>query len=147
MKPVVIQIPREAVENGYVDGLIQILNGFVPALIDRNRNRLQFEILGYNSDKRELYEIPEVRAWFRKLWDEYTGIFFWLDFRSYMFQLFGLMLCKPVRGNGGSSISTGELQALLYDGFAGLNIFCERHGIDPNPTNILVFSVLKETNG
>jgi len=44
----------------------------------KNRNKLSLVIAGYDNDPRELYEIPEVRAWFQKSIDKCIPWFYLL---------------------------------------------------------------------
>ena len=62
--PVVIQISRQEVEHCDPQGVVQIIQSFIPGLLEPYRNRVQLEVLGYADDPRELYDIPEVRALF-----------------------------------------------------------------------------------
>ena len=62
IEPVVIQITRDEVEPIDTSRVVAILDSFIPDLLERNRKRISMEVLGYHGDKRELYDIPAVRA-------------------------------------------------------------------------------------
>ena len=53
-QPVVIQISRMEIARCDPFRVLRILASFVPDLSERNRNRVEFEVLGYLEDPREL---------------------------------------------------------------------------------------------
>lgn len=141
--PIVIQIPREAVESGYVNGVVEILESFTPSLLEQNRNRVRLEVLGYSDDPRELYDIHEVKLYFKNLFERYPGIFYWIDIDSYMLMFLGLMFFKPIRQDGIVRLSNENLQEYLRIGFAGLNHFCNENSVPADPTTQLVLRAIK----
>ena len=100
LPPVIVTIPREAVESRNPFPVVDVLESWIPELCERNRNRVQFQILGYDEDSRELYDIPEVREYYRELYNRHPGLFYWIDTRSYMLVFLGLMFYPPVRRDG-----------------------------------------------
>jgi hypothetical protein len=96
------------------------------------------EVMGYRDDSRELFDIPEVRAFFEALFRANPGLFYWIDFESYMFVFLGLMISQRHRKDGQVTIAPLEMQAYLIRGFLGLNKFCEETGASPDSTNALV---------
>ena len=72
--PVTIQISKEAILACDVRQVREILDSFVPNLIERNRNRVEIEIIGYGEDSRELYLINEVRSWFHIFFRQHSGL-------------------------------------------------------------------------
>jgi hypothetical protein len=48
-------------------------------LLISNRNKAVFWIFGYDEDPRELYEIPEVRRWFKFTLEQGVPWFYLLD--------------------------------------------------------------------
>jgi len=132
-QPVVIQISKEEVLNCNIDRLVAILDSFVPDLCDRNRNRVKFEVTGYMNDSRELYDISEVKKYFRHFFDNYHGLFYWINVNSYMFVWMGLMLFTPIRVGGKVTISPEELQEFLSAGFKKLNVYCKENGLSNEP--------------
>jgi len=137
-EPVIIQVSRDEVENIDTSGVIGILDSFVPDLIDRNRNRVQIEVLGYADDPRELFDIPEIRRYFAKLFEDSDSLLFWIAIDSHMFIFLGLMLYEPVRVKGRVTLKPLHLQAFLQRAFVKLNRFCEQYQQSPEPTNELV---------
>lgn len=66
----------------------QILAGTAPAifltpsLLDTHAGRQLWVIQGYDSDPREIYEIPEIRAYFHGLHARHPGWLAWLDLKQ-----------------------------------------------------------------
>lgn len=136
--PVVIQISHQEVMQRAPQRVVEIINSFIPDLLERNRNRVQLEVLGYGDDPRELYDIPEVRDYFRALHQIFPGMFYWLDTNpdGFAFILMGLMLYSPIRIGGGQvTISPQDLQDYLMNGYIELNAFCDHYGISADATN------------
>ena len=138
LPPIIIQVPRNEVEELKVGGAIAVLDSWVPELLERNRNRVQFEVLGYGEDSRELYDIPEVRGYYARLFERTNSLLYWIDIDSYMFVLLGLMLYEPQRIGRQVTLRPFHLQAFLQRAFARLNSFCEEWQLSPEPTTILV---------
>ena len=83
-QPVIIQVSLTEVQVADTSLSTSALKSFVPDLLKRNRNRVRFEVLGYDDDPRELFDIPEVRKYFQNLIDENPGLFYWMDIDSHM---------------------------------------------------------------
>lgn len=96
--PIILSVEREWVEAGDISTVLQTLES-----MEQNdwlmvaRNSISFITHGYDDDPRELYDIPEVRGWFQRLFAAYPGLFYWLDMDSNMFVLIGLLLFSPTR--------------------------------------------------
>jgi len=142
LPPVIVPIPREAVESRNPFPVVDVLESWIPELCERNRNRIQFQILGYDEDSRELYDIPEVREYYRELYNRHPGLFYWIDTRSYMLMFLGLMFYPPLRRDGKVSLFGDDLLAYLRIGFYGLKIFCARHNLPIEPAKDAVLAGL-----
>jgi hypothetical protein len=142
--PVIIQVSRDEVSRIETARVSSILASFLPMLLKRNRNRVQIEVAGYETDSRELFDIEEVRAYFQALFDENPaqGLFYWIDLESYMFIFLGLMLFKPDRIEGKVGLAPSDLQAYLVRGFSGLKSFCSATGTSPDSTNASIRAIL-----
>ena len=126
-EPVIIQISKLSIFMKDTKYITDILDSFIPQLTIRNRNRVRIEVLGYDKDYRELFDIPEVRTYFQTLFDETNGAFYWIDPDSYMFLFWGLMLLPPYRVDGKVGLKPEDMQKYLYWGFIKLNEFCLEH--------------------
>ena len=137
-QPVTIQVSKREIHSYDVSRASDILASFVPVLLEKNRNRVQIEVLEFNEDPRELYDIPEVRNYFQILFRDNPGLFYWIDVESYMFIFLGLMLYEPYRVEGRAGLTPVDMQSYLIKGFTGLNKFCESTGASPDETNTTI---------
>ena len=145
--PVSIHVSRAEVEACDTSRASTILASFVPALLDVHRNRIQIEVFGYDQDPRALYDVEEVRSYFKRLYDENPGLFYWIDVDSCMFMFFGLMLYPPHRVPGGVGLTPSDMKDFLLKGYYGLNGFCEKTGARPDKTNVAILAVLAKFRG
>lgn len=120
---IVFDITRHEIESGNIASVLERLHVLTDSAenVRRYRESLVFQIGSYDSDQRELPEIPEVRAFFRRLAAEWPH---WLWFLHRGVGAIGLLmalLCRVriVRGSKGSFgtefESTSELQGTLVD--------------------------------
>lgn len=63
-------------------------------LVLNMKEKLDISIYGYESDSRELYEIPEVKKWVLKAFEEISGWAYFLSKNEYSSFLRVLQLCK-----------------------------------------------------
>lgn len=146
-QPVVIQISKDEIERCEVSRLAGILDGFVPELCERNRNRVDIELLGYLDDPRELYDISEAKKYFRHYFDTHNGWFYWVNTESSMLVLMGLLLFSPIRVGNQVTISDKDLQTYLYHGFAKLNVYCKENNLSNETSTQEINRWLKENMG
>jgi hypothetical protein len=139
---VVITIPREAVESRNPFPVVDILESWIPDLCERNRNRVEFQILGYADDDRELYDIPEVREYFRELYNRHPGLFYWIDTTSHMLIFLACMFYPPMRRDGKVSLFGADLLAYLKLGFYGLKVFGSRYNVSIDATRSAILDAL-----
>ncbi|HXG28298.1 MAG TPA: chlororespiratory reduction 6 domain-containing protein [Nevskiales bacterium] len=122
------------------------LDSLIPKHMGDNRNGVVILINGYDDDPQELFLIPEVRKWFHSLFDNVPDLFFWMNMGSGRLMFYALMMGKPIRIHGGTTIRSEDMRKFLKWGFYQLNIFCKRHGIDPEPSNQHILECLKEAS-
>lgn len=101
------------------------------------KNSLIIEVDGYNDDPREIYSIPEVRAYFQKLhelWPWWS--FFCYTGGNYLAVLYMCLLEKvvdpvPATQQHLSAVrfDPHELQNLILNEFQFLNFLCDRAGM------------------
>ena len=142
-QPVIIQVSLTEVQAADTSLSTSTLKSFVPDLLERNRNRVRFEVLGYDDDPRELFDIPEVRKYFQNLIDENPGLFYWIDIDSHMLIFLGMMLFEPYRIEGQVGLCPKDMQSYLLRGFSGLNAFCDSVGVSADATNDAINSTLR----
>jgi hypothetical protein len=125
----------------------RILDSFMPVLIDRNRNRVELEVSGYEDDSRELFLIDEVRLWFNTFFDSSPDLFFWMNMRSQWMAYYAIMFGTPVRRAGYTTVSSEDLQRFLIWGYKRLNGFCASKDISPDPSTNHVNAAIQEQIG
>ncbi|HNC53746.1 MAG TPA: chlororespiratory reduction 6 domain-containing protein, partial [Accumulibacter sp.] len=120
---IVLDITRHEIESGTIASALERLHVLTDSAenVRRYRESLVFQVGGYDDDPRELPEIPEVRAFFRRLAAEWPH---WLWFLHRGVGAIGLLmalLCRVrvVRGSKGSFgtefESVSELQGTLVE--------------------------------
>lgn len=117
---VVLEIPRECIETLYLASTLEKLH----ALTDTKKRVLNFResvlftVLGYDGDPRELPEIPEVRAFFRAVTEEWPHWVWFINRESGQMQTLFLLLCDSsvvsrVPGQVSYNIEPSELSIKL----------------------------------
>lgn len=103
------------------------------AELDALMGRFNFMVHGYDDDPHEVYAIEEVRAFYRKLWDEWPYWLFFCDLR--MEGLLMMTLCCLNELSGAKKLGEPstkvmldpmELIRFISDGFIPMNEMFER---------------------
>jgi hypothetical protein len=126
----VLMASRAEVEAGDVAHALASLRKLLePESAKRLKGRLIFGIRGYDEDPRELYEIPDVRAWVNALEREFPYWFYFLDLgpRSTL-AFITFALCRYEKVPGGKVIPPDELQQFLIFHFGAMNQLAARLG-------------------
>jgi hypothetical protein len=79
-----------------------------PDLLHKYAGQQAWAVNGYNTDPRELYEIPEVRLYFRKLHSVLPGWLGWLDFNINQEASLTLILCSLPTAPTKTMTTTGK---------------------------------------
>ncbi|EGQ8665902.1 DUF1817 domain-containing protein, partial [Vibrio cholerae] len=111
-------------------------------LLISNRNKTVFWIFGYDDDSRELYEIPEVRRWFKFTLEQGVPWFYLLDVGAdHMSLPINMYSCCNISVNklscGSKSVvisSVSDINNWVEVNFENLNRFADEKKI---PDNIL----------
>jgi hypothetical protein len=119
---VVLDISRREVDSGKIASALERLHVLTDSVenVRRHREALVFQIGGYDNDPRELPEIPEVRAFFHRLVEEWPH---WLWFLHRGVGAIGLLLAllcdvRVVRGAGSYGtefLNQAQLAAAVAD--------------------------------
>lgn len=127
--PVVILISRQKVEEGDLQTLLDRLKAFCLTREDVAKYQAQMilQVDGYDSDPRELTDIPEVRALLRRLADEWP---YWAYFLNQVDDSLPLLASCAVGeeflGGGRVVPNPARLDRFLKRGFAGMNELFDR---------------------
>ncbi len=139
-----IRIGFEEVQKGDPKRVAEIFEGLLDLPGEGGRNGVSLSVSGYESDPRELCEIPEVRAYFRKLWDQVPGLLYWLDIGGGMLFFMATMLHTPTRVAGGTTIDPHDFIDFVKTGFLRLNAYCDANAISADPTSYEVRDFLQK---
>ena len=83
---------------------------------------------GYSDDSRELWEIPEVRAYVKKLVTAWPEWMFFLDASDQTLQVCFMCLAQMERtADSGKQRIVGLTPEVLIDGACGINQICEKY--------------------
>lgn len=79
--PRTFAIPKEEVENESMDYIVNIIKRHSKTREQalKNRGRLEVFFPEYDEDSREIFEIPEIRSWFRKSVETGVPWFYFID--------------------------------------------------------------------
>lgn len=116
------------------------------------RESLVFQVNGYNNDRRELPEIPEVRRFFAKLIKEWPHWLWYLSRNMGSIALLLSILCKvkihkTENGFGTEFISSHEVGKVLVDLFERGNAMFVAHGITEDEAKESADSAVEEMLG
>lgn len=133
---VIITIDRDDIQTGNIAKILSRLHILTDSAenVRRYRESLAFQVDGYNNDRRQLPEIPEVRAYFRQLPAEWPHWMWFLMRNVGALALLLSLLCKVkiIRNGHGGSFGTqfddmGEfestIQSMLDRGIPLFNTF------------------------
>lgn len=93
------------------------------------RGRIALALSGYDSDTRELYEIPEVRRYVEALDSVFPYWFYFAHPQYGTLKLFALCLCRVVKVPGGSTPEIEDLKRFIYQHVVSLNQLCEKFSL------------------
>ncbi|HRD86650.1 MAG TPA: hypothetical protein PK752_00115 [Accumulibacter sp.] len=126
--PVILMFSRRQVETLDLAEPLQFLRRLTA---DRHTalefsGRLSLVIDGYNDDPRELFEIPDVRAYINGLDQEWRYWFFFLSQADDSIKLLESCLCETIEVVPGvTSVDMEQLESALARHFGAMNALCE----------------------
>ncbi len=147
LKRVLLIVDKEEVLNMDYKPLIKALSFMTSKrdLMYKYRGRIEISIHGYDNDKRQLYEIGEVKKWVKKIFDNVNGLSFFLV-NSPDAQFMRLFLYSQIKFDvvaesqevvNGIKRNKVEYESkdsvkILYKLFDDLNAFCEYFKVPEN---------------
>lgn len=133
---VVLDISRREVESGNIASALErlLVMGDTREAVYRYRDSLLIQVRGYDNDPRELPEIPEVRAFFARLAQEWPDWLWFLHRRVGAIQLLVSLLCKVRIHKVPGAYTTefldpDEMQRTILDLFSRGNALFEAYGV------------------
>jgi len=139
-QPVLLMVSRRQVEESDIVSVLVSLKPFLATREDAwlYRGQMVLSVDGYNDDARELVDIPEVRAFLRKLDLEWPYWGFFFNQVDDSIKLLGSCVCgTSFPGRGMVEIDAGKLGDFLNRGFSGMNFIFEKHGFPENELEIM----------
>lgn len=151
----ILSISRNEIEAGDIASALERLHVITDT--EKNvrmyRESLVFQVGGYDHDKRELPEIPEVRLYFKKLVQEWPH---WLWFMPRGFGAIGLLfalLCdvkmqrNPDGSFGTEIVSRAQMASVMGDMMRRGNALFMAYGIDDAEAQASAESVVEDLFG
>jgi hypothetical protein len=129
VEPVVLMVSRREVEQADLASVLSRLKVFLATREDawRYRGQMTLVVDGYNSDPRELVDIPEVRSLLRRLEAEWP---YWAFFFNQVDDSIKLLLScvagSRYLGNGAVEMDADLVAAAMARAFGGMNTVFER---------------------
>lgn len=149
---VVIEIPRTCIEQMSVASTLEKLLVLTDSAdnVRRYRESVAYSVSGYDHDPRELYEIPEVRAFFRALTAQWPHWFWFLMRGQCQIGMLICLLCDVERaytskGRIGTRLSQpADLDRVVRDLFGRGNALFDLYGITDGEASASAVSALAE---
>ena len=125
-----IGISRQEVESSDTSVLSALLRLLDKESAIQFRERVDIAVYGYDDDPRELYDVPKVRGFIRKLDDEFPYWCYFLSKRGSGLLFILYCFCSPCLMPEARDRIEGEevAQYLLKRGFPAMNALCEATG-------------------
>lgn len=123
---------RQEIETLDVSGCLKPLNALLTSRENalQFRSRVNFIVDGYDDDPRELYEIPEVRAFVAALDREWPQWFYFLAKCGGILTIVALCLCRYQKiGPGQAQYERNDMERFLVRHFEAMNEMFERLGL------------------
>lgn len=144
--PVVFVISRQQVEALDLDESLDFLHSLVPTAHPDHawayKGRLSLVVAGYDTDPRELFEIPEVCQYLRALDEQWP---FWLFFFNQVddsIKLIALCLASSIEiVPGAAHIDPDGLRAFMERAFTAVNYLFESYGFPESENEALSMEV------
>lgn len=131
-EPVILMFSRQQVEAGDISETLALLRRLTadrPTAIDFC-GRISLVVDGYNHDPRELFEVPEVRAYIKRLDQAWPNWFFFLSQADDSVKLLESCLCETIEVVPGvTSIDLEQFERSLARHFTAMHRLREALGL------------------
>jgi hypothetical protein len=121
-------VRRDDIERRDTSAVVNALNAAVRSCTSPTEVRgfLQLRFSGFETDERELWEIPEVREYVRALDEAFPYWFYIADLRTELLKVLAFCLSRVrVVGAGMTTINPDDLQAFIDRHFGAMNQLME----------------------
>ncbi len=146
--PVVLVISREQIETGNQFEVLQFLFALVPTDNPSHawslKGRVSLVISGYNSDERELYEIPEVCEYLRSIDQEWPFWFFFLSQADESIKVVAMCLGKATKvAPGLTRFDQDAWSTFMERSFSAVNYLFDTYGFPESESEILSEGIMQ----
>lgn len=134
-EPVVLMISRRQVEQQDLASVLDSLRIFSATREDawKYRGQMSLVVSGYDSDPRELVDIPEVRSLLIGLVEQWPYWGFFMNQVDESIRILGSCYCGvEFPGGGAALIDPARIPRFMNLAFAGMNALFDRHGFPEN---------------
>lgn len=131
-----ISIPRSHVEFGRAEAVVNVLNSLAAtaALMAKNAQSVVFCFEGYDKDAREIYQIPEVGKFLKKVTAECPWWIFLLRPEAYIVVFGAIVKIVQLHNSGGGRImvkfDTPQLERTAQDAMQQAAVLVRQRDID-----------------
>jgi len=142
VEPVVFVISRQQVDRVDIESSLGFLRNLIPSdqpdHIWANKGRLSLVISGYDTDPRELYEIPEVCRYMRLLDAEWPFWLFFLNQVDESIKVVATCVASTIEvAPGAVQVDSLGLTQFLERGFAGVNFIFDTYSFPEAENEVL----------
>jgi hypothetical protein len=127
-----ILVSRQEIELQEFDKILTVLSGLIQdnEIIKKFYDRVDIGVGWYNDDKRELWEIPEVKQFFRILDNQWPYWFFFLTKLGSGLKMITFCCIETTKKNETELwIDPPTMENFLYRHFIAMNEVCDRIGM------------------
>lgn len=139
-----ILVSRQEIELQEFDKILAVLNGLIKdnEIIKKFYDRVDIGVDWYNDDKRELWEIPEVKQFFRILDNQWPYWFFFLTKLGSGLKMITFCCIETTKKNETELwIDPPTMENFLYRHFIAMNEVCDRIGMSEDENKDLTNKV------
>ena len=130
--------------------ILSVFSRLDAELIPAKRNSVKIVVSMPENENRELVEIPEVRAFFRRLFNEVDSLFYWLDPFDNSFWLMPFYVQENsnafFRIDSQVLLDVSCISEYISRGCENLEVFCERKGVSPKYSRNRILACYKRKN-
>lgn len=150
-EPILFVISRQQVEDLDIDGPFDFLISLMPAdppdspeAVWARKGRVSLIIAGYDSDPRELFEIPEVCRYLKALDDLWSFWFFFFSQADESLVVLAMCLASAIEVEPGKAYVDPEgMRRFLERGFSGIKHVFDTYGFPPGENLALSTEILR----
>lgn len=143
MNTLIVTIERDDVEAGDVSQTVAVFDSFSksPKTVMNVVGRVELSVSGYDDDPRSLWQIPEVRRFFKSLRRKIPHMLLFLCPERKAPNLWALLCCKRIDRKSAAAVAPESLSDFITEGFAANNAFCRAMGIDPASPELVTLAL------